>query len=109
VAHAGRASLLPIRKGALVGVIPGRGYEASEAQLQEGVALVCFTDGVLEAESATGHEFSQERLLSISAASSGQSVEDLLQCVQRELARFLDDRPPADDCTVVAVRRPARP
>ena len=109
VAHAGRASLLPIPKGALVGVIPGLGYAANEVQLQEGVALVCFTDGVLEAESAAGHEFSQERLLSVSAANSGQSVEDVLQCVQRELAIFLDGRPPADDCTVLAVRRPARP
>lgn len=109
VAHAGRASLLPIPKGALVGVIPGLSCEANEMQLQEGVALVCFTDGVLEAESAAGHEFSQERLLSVSAANSDHSVEDLLQCVQRELAIFLDDRPPADDCTVLAVRRPARP
>jgi sigma-B regulation protein RsbU (phosphoserine phosphatase) len=109
VAHAGRASLLPIPKGAPVGVIPGLGYAANEVQLQEGVALVCFTDGVLEAESAAGHEFSQERLLAVSAASSGLSVEHLLQSVQRELAIFLDDRPPADDCTVLAVRRPARP
>jgi sigma-B regulation protein RsbU (phosphoserine phosphatase) len=107
VAHAGRASLLPIPKGALAGVIPGLRYAANEAQLQEGAALVCFSDGVLEAESAAGHAFSQERLLSVSAANSGQSVEDLLQSVQRELAIFLDDRPPADDCTVLAVRRPA--
>jgi sigma-B regulation protein RsbU (phosphoserine phosphatase) len=105
VAHAGRASLVPMPKGALVGVIPGAGYAASEMQLQEGVALVCVTDGVLEAESAAGYEFSLERLLSVSAASSARSVEDLLQSVQRELATFLDDRPPADDCTVLAIRR----
>jgi serine phosphatase RsbU (regulator of sigma subunit) len=48
-------------------------------------------------------------LLSVSAANSGQSVEDLLASVQRELASFLDDQPPADDCTVLAVRRPVRP
>lgn len=108
VAHRGRASLLPIPKGALVGVMPSRSYAANEAQLEEGVALVCFTDGVLEAESAVGHEFSQERLLSVSAANSDQSVEELVECVQRELATFLGGRPPADDCTVLAVRRPAR-
>lgn len=109
VAHAGRASSLPIPKGALVGVIPGLSYAASEVELQEGVALVCFTDGVPEAESAAGREFSQERLLSVSAANSGQSVEGLLDSVQRELAMFLDDTPPADDCTLLVVRRPARP
>ncbi len=109
VAHAGRASLLRIPKGALVGVFPALSYTAMEVHLQEGAALVCYTDGVLEAESPVGHEFSQGRLLCASAANSGQSVEDLLQCVQRELASFLDDRAPADDCTVLAVRRPARP
>ncbi|MFO1324450.1 MAG: SpoIIE family protein phosphatase [Burkholderiales bacterium] len=109
VAHAGGASLLPIAKGALVGVIPGRGYAANETQLPEGATLVCYTDGVLEAESAAGNAFSQERLLAIGAANSDRSVEDMLQCVQRELAQFLDDGPPADDCTVLAVRRPARP
>jgi sigma-B regulation protein RsbU (phosphoserine phosphatase) len=109
VAHAGRASLLPIPRGALAGVIPGLRYPASELQLQEGVALVCYTDGVLEAECAAGQEFSQERLLSVSAANAGLSVEDLLQCVQRELAIFLDERPPADDCTVLVVRRRAQP
>jgi sigma-B regulation protein RsbU (phosphoserine phosphatase) len=107
VAHAGRASSLPIPKGALIGVIPGLGYAASEVELQEGVALVCFTDGIPEAESAVGCEFSQERLLSVSAAHSHQSVEDLLDSVERELAIFLDDKPPADDCTLLAVRRPA--
>jgi hypothetical protein len=28
--------------------------------------------------------------------------------VQGELAKFLGDTPPADDCTLLAVRRPAR-
>jgi sigma-B regulation protein RsbU (phosphoserine phosphatase) len=72
------------------------------------VALVCYTDGVTEAESAAGHAFSEERLLRVGAANCGQSVEDLLRAVQRELATFLDGMPLADDCTLVAVRRPVR-
>ena len=107
VAHAGRASLLPLPKGALVGVIPGTRYEAKEGELPEGVTLVCFTDGVTEAFSAEGREFSQERLLDVVAANSGGSIEDLLDAVQRALAGFLGDTPPGDDCTLLAVRRPA--
>jgi sigma-B regulation protein RsbU (phosphoserine phosphatase) len=107
VAHAGRASSLPMPKGALIGVMPGLRYAAKETQLAEGMALVCFTDGVTEAESAAGQAFSQERLLSVSAAHCDQSIEDLLRSVQSELASFLDDRAPADDCTLLAVRRPA--
>jgi hypothetical protein len=55
-----------------------------------------------------GHAFSAERLLCVGAANCGQSVEDLLSSVQRELATFLDGMPFADDCTLVAVRRPVR-
>jgi hypothetical protein len=46
----------------------------------------CYTDGVTEAESAAGHPFSEERLLRVGAENCGQSVEDLLRSVQRELA-----------------------
>ena len=105
-AHEGRASLLPTPKGALVGITPGLRYSAKEVRLDEGVALICYTDGVTEAESAPGHAFSEERLLSIGAAHCGQSVEDLLLSVQREVATFLDGVPLADDCTLVVVRRP---
>jgi hypothetical protein len=77
-----RVVTTPIAPFVLPNMVPLAGFTI--------VALVCFTDGVFEAESAAGHEFSQERLLFVSAANCGQSVEDLLQCVRRELAIFLD-------------------
>ena len=107
LAHAGRASSLPIPKGALIGIVPGLAYGASEIELGEGVALICFTDGVVEAEAKAGGEFSEERLLRVIADHSDRSVEDLLEGVQHELASFLGDAPAADDCTLLAVRRPA--
>jgi sigma-B regulation protein RsbU (phosphoserine phosphatase) len=108
LAHEGRASPLPMPKGALIGVKPGLGYAANEVALDQGAALVCYTDGVTEAESAGGHPFSEQRLLRVCAASCGQSIEELLRSVQRELATFLDGTPLGDDCTLVAVRRPVR-
>jgi sigma-B regulation protein RsbU (phosphoserine phosphatase) len=108
VARSGSASLLPLPKGPLVGVIPGARYEAKEDTLDRGVTLVSFTDGVTEAYSAAGGEFSGERLLAVAAAHTDQSVEHLLGAVQAELARFLGNQPPSDDCTLLAVRRPSR-
>jgi sigma-B regulation protein RsbU (phosphoserine phosphatase) len=109
VAQAGRASPLPLPKGPLVGVIRGARYEAKEGKLDEGVTLVCFTDGVPEAYSAAGREFSGERLLEVAAAHTSESVEHLLGAVQGELAKFLGGTPPSDDCTLLAVRRPTYP
>jgi phosphoserine phosphatase RsbU/P len=108
VAQAGAASLLPLPKGPLVGVIPGARYAAKEGQMDSGATLVCFTDGVTEAYSAAGREFSDERLLRVAAEQTGGSVEHLLGAIQGELARFLGDTPPGDDCTLLAVRRPVR-
>jgi sigma-B regulation protein RsbU (phosphoserine phosphatase) len=108
VAHDGHASVLPLPKGALVGVIPGARYEVKHRELEGGVTLVCFTDGVTEAYSAAGREFSDERLAAVVAGNSGGSIEELLDAVQGELAKFLGDTPPGDDCTLLAVRRPAR-
>ena len=105
LAHEGRASSLPMPKGALVGIMPGAGYAANEVGLDQGVALVCYTDGVTEAESAAGHAFSEERLLRIGAANCRQYVEDLLRPVQRELAPCLMAAA-AGGCTLVVVRRP---
>jgi sigma-B regulation protein RsbU (phosphoserine phosphatase) len=109
LAQSGAAALLALPKGALVGVFPGLRYAAMERELSPGAVLVCFTDGVTEAQSPDGRQFSEARLVAIVAAKSRASVEELLESVQRELSSFIGDASPADDCTLLAVRRPARP
>ena len=107
VARAGHASALPLPKGPLAGVIAGARYLARECDLDRGATLVCFTDGVPEAYSAAGAEFSAERLRDVAALHSAEPVEALLGAIQSELATFLGERAPEDDCTLLAVRRPA--
>lgn len=106
VARAGKAAQLEMPRGALVGVFPGLRYAAMEIVLERGTVLVCFTDGVTEAQSLAAEQFSEERLLSLVAAHSERPVENLLDAVQRELTGFMGDTPQGDDCTLLAVRRP---
>jgi len=106
LAHQAHATRLSLPKGALAGVMPGLRYAAKEIKLEPGVALVCFTDGIPEAESRSGAQFSQERLAAVVATRSSGSVEALLDGVQHELSTFLDGAPLADDCTLLGVRRP---
>ncbi|MCC6197163.1 MAG: SpoIIE family protein phosphatase [Burkholderiales bacterium] len=106
VADAGGAVELAMPKGALVGVFPGLRYAARELELKAGTVLVCFTDGVTEAQSSANESFSVERLLAIAAANAERPVEALLDAVQSGLVSFLGNAPPADDCTLLAVRRP---
>lgn len=102
----GEASLLPIPQGTLVGAIPGLRYAAKEIVLDPGVALLCFTDGVTEAHTEAGEEFSEERLRQIAATNSEASLEALLDIVRHEVAAFTGNRALADDCTLLVVRRP---
>jgi sigma-B regulation protein RsbU (phosphoserine phosphatase) len=106
LAHEGHASRLPLPKGALVGVKRGLRYAAKEVELPPGVVLVCFTDGIPEAESSSGAAFSQERLETVVAEQSSGPVQALLQRVQGELSAFMEGAALADDCTLLGVRRP---
>jgi serine phosphatase RsbU (regulator of sigma subunit) len=101
----GEASHLPIPKGTLVGVIPGLRYIAQEIVLNEGDVLVCFTDGVTEAQTETGEEFSEMRLLQIVSANAKQPLETLLDTVRREVTEFTGNHALDDDCTLLALRR----
>lgn len=102
----GRPSLLPLPKGALIGVIPGSRYLASTIVLNEGDALICHTDGLAEAESADGEEFGLDRMLDLAARHSGLAPDGLIARLRDALAEFSGDLPPGDDCTLLAVRRP---
>ncbi|HUO44493.1 MAG TPA: SpoIIE family protein phosphatase [Burkholderiales bacterium] len=104
--HDGSISVLPIPKGALAGAIPGLRYSANEIFLNRGDALICFTDGVTEAQTKTGEEFSEERLLEIVARNANGSLETLLDAVRREVASFTGNEALDDDCTLLAIKRP---
>ena len=101
----GEASRLPIPKGTLVGVIPGGSYIAREIVLDVGDVLVCFTDGVTEAQTETGEEFSETRLLQIVSANANLPLETLLDTVRREVTKFTGNHALDDDCTLLALRR----
>ncbi|HET8827536.1 MAG TPA: PP2C family protein-serine/threonine phosphatase [Terriglobales bacterium] len=49
--------------GALLGIFPDWKYEVSRVPLATGDTLVLFTDGITEAETASGEEFGEERLI----------------------------------------------
>jgi sigma-B regulation protein RsbU (phosphoserine phosphatase) len=101
------ASRLPLPKGSAAGVMPGLRYASREAVLESGEALVCFTDGATEAQNGAGEEFSEERVLDVVTRHAAGSLEALLDTVRREVTRFTGREALDDDCTLLAVRRPA--
>jgi len=102
----GAASSLPLPKGTVIGVIPGINYLQSEILLNEGDFMLCFTDGVTEAQTADGEEFSEPRLKDLVAGIAHHPLENVLDRVRNEVAEFTGDLKLADDCTMLAIRRP---
>ncbi|MGO9649679.1 MAG: SpoIIE family protein phosphatase [Terriglobales bacterium] len=77
-----------------VGLLPDAKYESGHYQLKPGDRVVLVTDGVTEAENASGDFFEDSRL---ELAATGGGLEDIFAAI----SNFCCGTPLNDDCTVV--------
>jgi serine phosphatase RsbU (regulator of sigma subunit) len=75
-----------------VGLVPVAEYQEIRMTLNKGDRLLLVTDGVTEAEDATGEFFGTERLEACCA--------DGLVCVEQAVTAFRGDTPLTDDFTI---------
>lgn len=99
-----KAEKLAIPSGTLVGAIPDLSYTAREITLRPGEALICYTDGVIEAQNSAGEEFSEERLGEVIERASNQPLEAMMDTVRREIGDFTGISMLDDDCAMLSVR-----
>lgn len=103
---AGRdASLLPLPKGMLVGAASGRRYVSMEYNLAVGETLLCYSDGVTEAEDQAGVQFSEEGCLEWLRHDATGALSDLLDSLYDKVLSHTGSKLLADDCTMLAARR----
>jgi phosphoserine phosphatase RsbU/P len=76
--------------------------EVCEGRLEPGDALVCYTDGLSEAQDAAGALFGEARLEDLLAL---PSPEDPQGAILGAVAAFTDGRPLEDDLTLLILRR----
>ncbi len=100
-----KASSIPIPKGTLVGAIPGLAYSSFEMVLDPEDTLVCYTDGVTEAQPVSGEEFSEERLIELLRNNRNQSPEAMVETVRHEVTEFTGNNALDDDYTLMVIRR----
>jgi phosphoserine phosphatase RsbU/P len=102
----GRAEAIQLaRTGMLMGVCEGVPYDQRSVRLEPGDLLLCYTDGITEALDPQGREYGAERLCNIAVRLAGASAAELIQSIDADLAKFVLDRPPLDDRTLVVVKR----
>ena len=93
------------RGGMVLGVMAHGVDEQSELDLRAGDRLVFFTDGITEANNATGDEFSDERLLQTIVEHRHESAQRLLDAILTDVAAF-SDGPLQDDATLLCLAIP---
>lgn len=101
----GKMNTLPIPKGAIIGVLPEAKYAPATVVLNQGDFLLCFTDGVSEAQTPVGEEYTEARLLNVVKEIALQPLELILSLVRADVADFSSDNKLADDCTMLAIRK----
>ena len=92
--------------GMILGILPGAQYEEKTCRLNEGDAVVLFSDGITEAtKPETDEEFGEERLASILHEMIAQPAKEIIDSIQQRLQVFTAGAPLADDLTLVVARR----
>jgi len=83
-------------------------HEVGEAQLEKDDILVCFTDGILEANNSEGEEYGRQRLISLAQDNRLLGARDLYRIIMEDVGNFSQHRGLADDQTLVVIKKEGR-
>jgi phosphoserine phosphatase RsbU/P len=91
--------------GLPLGLFCGGAYSVKPIRLNPGDRLVLYSDGVTEAQDPQGTEYGEERLVGSLRKHHDHDCAEMTDRVLRDLAVFRGTRPPADDTTLLILRR----
>ena len=93
------------RTGVALGAAEDVRFEQRVIPLEKEDNILLYTDGLTESFNLDGEFFGEERLLEAIRANRCSSASDLLDVVEGALLNFVQDMPPADDLTMLVLRR----
>ena len=95
--------------GLLMGAFAHATYEDATTRLAPGATLFLYTDGLSDATNPAEEMFGEERIVQALTAGFGVEPKQLLAAVLSEVNAFTGEGEPADDITLVAIRRELSP
>jgi sigma-B regulation protein RsbU (phosphoserine phosphatase) len=93
--------------GLCLGMFPASVYERKATSLAPGDVCVLFTDGITESRNAANEEFGEERLTEACRKGAKKPAAEIITSVFNTLDAFTGKAPPADDRTLVIIKRTA--
>ena len=96
---------LALPKGPALGIFSDFSYANAQIRLESSDFILCFTDGITEAQTHRGEEFSENRLLALLDDRKHLPLVTLLDEIRGAVREFSGDQHLADDFTLMGVRR----
>jgi len=91
--------------GAMLGALQNADFQTGSVSLNPGDMLVAYSDGVTECRNTQDDEFEMDRLAAAARAVAGVSASKALFSLLGTVLDFADSCSPADDLTLLVVRR----
>jgi sigma-B regulation protein RsbU (phosphoserine phosphatase) len=91
-------------EGMMIGFSPGQTYRESRVSIRRGDVLVLYTDGITEAQAASGEMFGEERLVAAITSVRSEPAGKILEWIFTEVARFADGAGEGDDATAIVLK-----
>jgi sigma-B regulation protein RsbU (phosphoserine phosphatase) len=93
------------RTGVALGAAEDVQFEQRVIPLQRNDSILLYTDGLTESFNIDGEFYGEERLVGALTPEDRSSAAALLDAVERSLLNFVKDMPPADDLTMMVLRK----
>ena len=90
--------------GLPIALYAGHGYSEARVPVEHGDLLFFYTDGLVEAEDASGEMFGAERLQQLLAEVQPRDIDVILRQVEERVRVFRGNIEPLDDATMMALR-----
>ncbi|MEM7029043.1 MAG: PP2C family protein-serine/threonine phosphatase [Chloroflexota bacterium] len=91
-------------QGRFVGLWPELIVDEAEMSLQSGDTLVCYSDGVPDAENEQGETFGLERLMAVIQEKGHQAADDLANEIAATVDAFRGNADASDDITILVTK-----
>jgi sigma-B regulation protein RsbU (phosphoserine phosphatase) len=93
------------RTGVALGAAEDITYNQRVISLEKDDSILLYTDGLTESFNHDGEFFGEDRLTEALRSNRCSSASELMDVVENALLNFVQDMPPADDLTMLVLRR----
>ncbi len=91
-------------EGLIIGVMQDYAYEQETITLKPGDLVLLYTDGIIEAENATGELFGEQRLTGLLEEHSQKKSSELIEIIVEQVRLFTGHNNFHDDVSLVVMR-----